>query len=91
MEEKELQEKLASGDYSISPRSGRLRKKIRTKKKKSSFSTRKLKKGVSRALWILMILGFLISLFILIPELNQDNSKNKGYDNSGQGFKKPQR
>lgn len=91
MDEKELQEKLASGEYSISPRSGRLRKKIRTKKKKSTFSTHKLKKNMSRILWILMIMAFLLSLFILIPEMNQENSKSKWYDNSNQGFKKPQR
>lgn len=88
MDEKELQEKLASGDYSISPRSGRLRKKTKKKKKKSPFSKRKIKKGVSRVLWILMIIAFLASLFILVPEMNQDNSKNKWYD-SNQGFKKP--
>jgi preprotein translocase subunit SecG len=92
MDEKELQEKLASGEYSISPRSGRLRKKFRTKKKKSPFSKRKIKKSVARVLWILMILAFLVSLFILIPEMNQENTKNKWYDNTNQGgYKRPQR
>jgi preprotein translocase subunit SecG len=78
MDEKELQEKLASGEYSISPRSGRLRKRIRTKNKKSSLSKRKIKKNMTRLMWVLMILAFLFSLAVLLPQLNQSGQRPAG-------------
>ncbi len=70
-------DKLATGEYSISPRSGRLRKRIRKKKKESFFSTARLKKMASNAVWILLILAFLVSLILVFPELNivSDNKK----------------
>lgn len=82
MEEKELQEKLASGEYSISPRSGRLRKRIKKTKKKPLYSKKKVNKLLVRIVWILMILALIGSLFILIPEMGQTNYNNKNIDNS---------
>jgi hypothetical protein len=91
MDEKELQEKLASGEYSISPRSGRLRKKIRKNtKKKPLYSHRKVNKLFVRVVWALLIVGFLASLFILIPEMSESNLKSKGYENTqSTQFKRP--
>jgi len=80
MDDKELAEKLASGDYSISPRSGRLRKRIRKekkKKKRSLYSKRKLDKLMVKAVWIIMIIAFLVSIFILLPEMSDPGLKNK--------------
>ena len=84
MEDDKLAEKLASGEYSISPRSGRLRKRIRLeenkkKKKKKSpvYSKRKANKFLVKLVWILMIIAFIISVAILLPEITQTNSKNK--------------
>lgn len=58
--------------YSISPNSGRLRKKIRVKKKKEPFSKRKAKKYWRQALWIFLLLAFVASLLLIFPELGQD-------------------
>lgn len=80
MDEKELAEKLASGEYSISPRSGRLRKKIRkekTKKKRPLYSKRKVNKVFIKVVWALVILAFVASVVVLLPEITKTNTKNK--------------
>ncbi|HNQ61822.1 MAG TPA: hypothetical protein PKJ62_05490 [Bacteroidia bacterium] len=75
--DQDILDKLASGEYSISPRSGRLRKKIKKKKKKSFFSISNIKKLGRKLVWILLILGFIVSLVLVFPELNivSDNKK----------------
>ena len=70
LKDEELKRKLASGEYSISPRSGRLRKRVRIKEKRPPFSKRKLKKMTRKILWILLIIGFVLTLIIIGPELN---------------------
>jgi hypothetical protein len=80
MDEKELEEKLASGEYSISPRSGRLRKRIRKEKKKKHrpfYTKRKLDKVMVKVVWAVLIIGFLVSIFILLPEVTDPTNKNK--------------
>lgn len=88
MDEKSLQEKLASGEYSISPRSGRLRKKIRVRKKQSKFSKRKVKRYFYQGLWILLVIAFVLSLAILIPEMGVDGPKSE-MEKKSQQFRKP--
>ena len=73
-------DKLASGEYSISPNSGRLRKRIRRKKEKNFFSRMSVKNFVNSALWVILIAAFLISLILVFPELNLVSDKKKGYD-----------
>lgn len=70
-------DKLATGEYSISPRSGRLRKRVRIKKKKSFFSRHRMKKMGSKMLWVLLILAFLVSLVIVFPELKIESSNKE--------------
>ncbi len=70
-------DKLASGEYSISPNSGRLRKKVKVKKKKSFFQRSKIKKKMNNLIWILLILAFVISIILVVPELNLQSDKNK--------------
>ena len=70
-------DKLASGEYSISPRSGRLRKRIRVKDEKSFFQRTRIKGFISTFLWLLLIGAFILSLFYVIPELNIVSDKNK--------------
>ncbi len=70
-------DKLASGEYSISPNSGRLRKRIRRKKEKSFFSKSNIKKFANSALWVILIASFLISLILVFPELNLVSDKKK--------------
>jgi len=72
-------ERLLREGYTISPNSGRLRKKISSKKKPSTFSKRKVKKYTRFALWTLLIIAFLISLVIILPEMAiQNNPRNSG-------------
>ncbi len=70
-------DKLATGEYSISPRSGRLRKRIKTKKKSSVLSTRNLKKLGSKIVWVMLIVAFLVSLILVFPELNMVSNNKK--------------
>lgn len=76
-------DKLASGEYSISPRSGRLRRRIRVKEKKSVFKRTALRRTLSTITWVILILAFIVSLIYVIPELNivsdkkQKSTKNK--------------
>ena len=69
-------ERLLREGYTISPNSGRLRKKISKKKKSSLFSKRKTKKYTRIALWTLLIIAFLISLVIIVPEMAIQNNPN---------------
>lgn len=70
-------DKLASDEYSISPRSGRLRKRVRLKKEKSFFHKSKVSRIVSTFLWVALIAAFLLSLVLIIPELNIVSTKKK--------------
>ncbi len=66
-------ERLLSEGYSISPNSGRLRKKYSTRKKSGFFSKRRTKKITRIALWTLLIIAFLISLVVILPEMAVQN------------------
>jgi len=69
-------------EYSISPESGRLRKRIRRRKKRL-FSRRKLKLYVEYFLWIVVLAAFVYSLIVVIPELGINaTKKNPGRDRS---------
>ena len=68
--DQETLDKLATGEYSISPRSGRIRKRVKKKKKGSFFSTSSLKKVAGRVVWVILILAFVVSLILVFPELN---------------------
>ncbi len=70
-------DKLASGEYSISPNSGRLRKRIRRKKEKGFFTKSGVKRVINSALWIILLAAFLISLILVFPELNIVSDKKK--------------
>ena len=70
-------DKLASGEYSISPNSGRLRKRVRRKKEKKFFSRSNIKRFINSALWVILIAAFLISLILVFPELNLVSDKKK--------------
>ena len=75
--DQETLDKLASGEYSISPRSGRLRKRVRLKKEKGFLHKSNVKKVIGTLLWVLLIAGFVISLIMVIPELNITSTKKK--------------
>jgi hypothetical protein len=73
--DEETRRKLASGEYSISPNSGRLRKRIRVKEKKPFYSRRSFKKRMKMVLWILLLAGFVVTLIMVAPELNVSQKK----------------
>ena len=75
-------DKLASGEYSISPNSGRLRKRIRRKKEKKFFDKSNVKNFINSALWTILIAAFVISLILVFPELNLVSDKKKVNDKS---------
>jgi len=80
MTDEELKQKLASGEYSISPRSGRLRKRTRVRKKNSPLSKRKIKKLTRKILWILLLIGFILTMIIVVPEMNVSPQKARTKD-----------
>ncbi len=61
--------RLSTEEYSISPNSGRLRKRVRRRRKKSMFSKTRIKRTMEYVLWILILAAFLYSLIVVIPEL----------------------
>ena len=69
-------EQLLREGYTISPNSGRLRKKLSRKKSSSIVSKRKVRKYTKYALWALLILAFLASLVIILPEMSVQNNPN---------------
>jgi hypothetical protein len=74
-------DKLASGEYSISPRSGRLRRKIRVRKRDDKFfKKRRMKKMINTFIWLAIILGFVVSVIYVVPELGLTSTKKKTYD-----------
>lgn len=73
--DEETRRKLASGEYSISPNSGRLRKRLRVKDNTPFYAKRRFKRKMKTALWIVLLIGFLITLIMIAPELNVSQKK----------------
>lgn len=61
-------------EYSISPESGRLRKRIR-KKNKKLLKNRRVKTFFEYVLWAIILAAFVYSLMVVIPELGITNTK----------------
>ena len=61
-------------EYSISPESGRLRKRIK-KKSKKLLSRRRIKTYLEYVLWVIILAAFVYSLVVVIPELGITNTK----------------
>lgn len=70
-------DKIASGEYSISPRSGRLRKRVKVKKKKPFLQRSSTKKKLTTLVWILLLLAFIVSVVLILPEINIEGGKKK--------------
>jgi hypothetical protein len=71
-----LEELLKKG-YSVSPESGRIRKRLKKKKKKEAFSKRKLNKTVQKIGWIILLILFIVSVVMMIPYMGENRDKNK--------------
>ena len=70
-------DKIASGEYSISPRTGRLRKRVKIKKRKPFMQRSSTKKKLTTLVWILLLIGFIVSVVLVLPEINFDGGKKK--------------
>jgi hypothetical protein len=69
-----IQEKNEIVEYSISPNSGRIKKKIRYRKKRSPFSKKRAKKYFETGLLLLLLIAFIASIYLLLrPEGEQRN------------------
>lgn len=74
-------DKLATGEYSISPRSGRLRRKVKVRKREDKFfKKRRLKKIFNTFIWVVIIGGFILSIIYVVPELGLTSTKKKTND-----------
>jgi hypothetical protein len=62
-------------EYSISPRTGRIKKKIRYRKRKSIFSRKKMNKYFQYLLLILFFALFVLSVVLLIRPGDQDRNR----------------
>jgi len=62
-------------EYSISPRTGRIKKKIRYRKRKSIFSKKRAKKYFEILLLILFFALFVLSVVLLIRPGDQDKNR----------------
>ena len=69
----EIREELLNNGYTISPRSGRIRKKLF--KKKKFYQRTKFKKTSRTVLIVLLILLFIGSLFVILPQLTTPAKK----------------
>ena len=71
-------EELIRRGYSVSPQSGRLRKRVRKEKEKKKFSKKKLNKIARKAGWIFLLLLFLLSIVMIIPNLVSKKDDSRG-------------
>ena len=77
--DEKLEELLQEG-YSISPRTGRLRKKIKKRKKSGKIDKKKLNKRIQKIGWIVLLIIFLASLVMLFPQMGDKfNTNKRGY------------
>ncbi|MEO8086734.1 MAG: hypothetical protein ABI763_07940 [Bacteroidota bacterium] len=86
--EPEKLEQLLRDGYTISPNSGRLRKKLGRKKSSGMFSKHRAKKYTKFAMWALLILAFLVSLVIILPEMAVQNNPNVPKNAQGQPLRR---
>lgn len=70
-------DKIASGEYSISPRTGRLRKRVKVKQRKPFFQRASTKRKATTILWIVLLICFIVSVVLVLPELNFETGKKK--------------
>jgi len=65
--------------YSVSPHSGRLRKKIKKSKTKKPFSKNKLNTWLQKIGWVFLLILFLISIIMIVPQLIKNPSEVKKF------------
>ena len=72
-------------EYSISPRTGRIKKKIRYRKRKSFFSKKKMKKYFEFLLLILFFVVFVLSVVLMIRPGGQEKQRIDYIEKKGKG------
>ena len=70
-------------EYSISPNSGRIKKKIRYRKKKSFFSSKRMKKYFEFFMLVLFFVIFIVGVVMIIRPDGSDMQRMKVIDRKG--------
>ena len=78
-----IEEKNEIVEYSISPSSGRIKKKIRYRKKRSFFSGKRMKKYLESLLLMLLVIVFILSVVMLMRPDNENKDRMKIIDKKG--------
>jgi hypothetical protein len=69
-----IEEKNEIVEYSISPNSGRIKKRVRFRKKRSVFSKKRVKKYFETGMLILLAVALILSIILIIrPDGEQQN------------------
>ena len=72
-------------EYSISPRTGRIKKKIRYRKRKSIFSKKNMKKYLEFLLLILFFALFVVSVVLMIRPGGEEKQRIDYIEKKGKG------
>lgn len=70
-------------EYSISPNSGRIRKKVRYRKRRSFFSGRKMKKYFEFGLLIALVLVLIVSVILIMRPTGEQQNQMRVIDKKG--------
>ena len=72
-------------EYSISPRTGRIKKKIRYRKRRNIFSHKRMKKYFEFLLLILFLIIFVVSVVLMIRPGGQEKNRIDYIEKKGRG------
>jgi hypothetical protein len=78
-----IDEKNEIVEYSISPSSGRIKKKIRYRKKRSFFSGKRMKKYFESFLLIMLVVVFVVSIVMIFRPGNVNKDRMRVLDKKG--------
>lgn len=78
-----IEEKNEIVEYSISPTSGRIKKKVRYRKKRSIFSKKRLKKYVEFGLLIMLVVTLIVSILLIMRPDTENQNQMKVFDKKG--------
>ncbi|HLG35182.1 MAG TPA: hypothetical protein VI757_09900 [Bacteroidia bacterium] len=78
-----IEEKNEIVEYSISPTSGRIKKKIRYRKKRSFFSRRRLKRYFEFGLLIMLVVILVVSILLITRPQGEQQNQMRVLDKKG--------
>ena len=78
-----IEEKNEIVEYSISPSSGRIKKKIRYRKKRSVFSKKRVKKYFEFGMLILLVVVLIVSILLIMRPGGEEQNQMRVFDKKG--------